>query len=86
MLTLFHNLLGLAIGPFVGGLISDAWGLSNALAVIPCVGLVSAVCFWKASRTYETDMAVVAAQVKAEQVQSVTSAQGGEMPLAPSYS
>ena len=81
VLTLFHNLLGLAIGPFFGGLMSDAWGLNTALAVIPAVGLVSAFCFWKSSRTYEADMAVVAAMVKAEQSQTAAAVQSSGMPL-----
>ena len=81
VLALFHNLFGLAIGPFFGGLMSDVWGLNTALAVIPAVGLVSALCFWKASRSYEADMAVVAALVKAEQAQKTNVQQGVEMPL-----
>lgn len=66
VLALFQNLFGLAVGPFVGGLISDAWGLNTALAVIPSIAILSAVCFWKASRCYETDMVLVAAIARDE--------------------
>ncbi|RGE41140.1 MFS transporter [Comamonas testosteroni] len=66
VLALFQNLFGLAVGPFVGGLISDTWGLNTALAAIPSIAILSAVCFWKASRSYEVDMALVAAAVQEE--------------------
>ncbi|MBP0595478.1 MFS transporter [Paraburkholderia sp. LEh10] len=57
MLSLFQNLFGLAVGPFVGGLVSDAWGLQTALAVLPAFGLLAALCFLLAMRTYETELA-----------------------------
>ena len=60
VLALFQNLFGLAIGPFFGGLISDGWGLSTALTVIPCASVLSALCFWMASRSYARDVKSVA--------------------------
>ncbi len=60
VLSLFQNLFGLAVGPFVGGLVSDAWGLQTALAVMPAFGLLAALCFLRAMRTYEADLAKVA--------------------------
>lgn len=57
MLSLFQNLFGLAVGPFVGGLVSDAWGLQTALAVMPAFGLLAALCFLRAMRTYESELA-----------------------------
>jgi predicted MFS family arabinose efflux permease len=60
MLALFQNLFGLAVGPFVGGLLSDAWGLQAALAIMPAFGLLAALCFLRAMRTYEPDLAKVA--------------------------
>ncbi|MEM5432836.1 MFS transporter [Cupriavidus oxalaticus] len=60
VLALFQNLFGLAVGPFVGGLVSDAWGLQTALAVMPAFGLVAALCFLRAMRTYESELAKVA--------------------------
>jgi len=60
LLSLFQNLFGLAMGPFVGGAISDAWGLQTALAVMPWFGLVAAACFVLAARSYESDLRRVA--------------------------
>ncbi|CAD6562920.1 spinster family MFS transporter [Paraburkholderia sabiae] len=60
ILALFQNLFGLAVGPFVGGLVSDAWGLQTALAVMPAFGLLAALCFLRAMRTYESELATVA--------------------------
>ncbi len=54
-LTLANNLLGLAPGPFVTGLIADAAGLDAAMRVIPLAGLGAAVLYWQASRHYEQD-------------------------------
>ncbi len=59
------NLFGLAVGPFLGGVLSDFWGLDKALAVIPVAGFFSAVFYWKAAKTYAADVAAVAAMVDA---------------------
>ena len=55
MVTLVQNLLGLAAGAFVAGILSDALGLQNALAVIPLAGLGAALLFIVAARSYEAD-------------------------------
>lgn len=60
VLSLFQNLFGLAIGPFVGGAMSDAWGLQTALAVMPVFGVVAAGCFLLAARSYEAELQRVA--------------------------
>ena len=60
VLSLFQNLFGLAVGPFLAGVLSDAWGLQQALAVIPAFGLLAALAFLAAARTYERDMQSVA--------------------------
>ena len=60
LLALFQNLFGLAVGPVVGGAMSDAWGLQAALAIMPAFGLVAALCFLLAARSYESDMRRVA--------------------------
>jgi len=60
VLSLFQNMFGLAIGPFVGGALSDALGLQTALTIMPAFGLLAALCFLRASRTYERDMQQVA--------------------------
>ncbi|RWA53393.1 hypothetical protein AU476_13655 [Cupriavidus sp. UYMSc13B] len=56
MLSLFQNLFGLAIGPFVGGAVSDAFGLQAALAVMPAFGVAAAACFLLAARWYESEL------------------------------
>jgi len=56
VLALFQNLFGLAAGPFIGGVLSDAYGLETALTVIPAFGLLAALFFTLAARTYEADI------------------------------
>ncbi|WP_455287415.1 MFS transporter [Cupriavidus necator] len=55
-LTLANNLLGLAPGPFVTGLIADRIGLLGALQVIPLAGVLAALCFMAGRRTYTADL------------------------------
>lgn len=57
VLSLFQNLFGLAAGPLVAGLLSDAWGLQAALALTPLFALPAAAAFLQAARTYEADAA-----------------------------
>ena len=45
MLTLANNLLGLAPGPFVTGVLADRLGLLGAFQVIPLISLVAAAVF-----------------------------------------
>jgi MFS transporter, Spinster family, sphingosine-1-phosphate transporter len=56
VLALTQNLFGLALGPLLTGVLSDAYGLTFALSVVPvfCLG-AAAMLFW-ASRTYEQDL------------------------------
>jgi MFS family permease len=56
VLSLFQNLFGLAVGPFLAGVLSDVWGLQQALSVIPLFSLLAAVFFVKAARSYEADV------------------------------
>ena len=56
VLALFSNLFGLATGPFIAGVLSDAWGLTAALTATPAFGLLAALAFNFAARTYEADM------------------------------
>ena len=58
VLSLFQNLFGLAVGPFVAGALSDALGLEAALTITPIFGLVAAGAMLMASRTYAADMQV----------------------------
>jgi MFS transporter, Spinster family, sphingosine-1-phosphate transporter len=55
VLSLFQNLFGLAIGPFIGGLLSDAVGLDNALALTPLACILAAASFMMARGGYQTD-------------------------------
>jgi predicted MFS family arabinose efflux permease len=56
VLSLFQNLLGLAAGPVIAGALSDAFGLAQALALTPMLGVVAALCFVAASRSYESEV------------------------------
>jgi MFS family permease len=56
VLSLVQNLFGLAAGPFVGGMLSDAVGLENALALTPLACIVAAAAFLLARRGYQTDI------------------------------
>jgi len=55
VLALFQNLFGLAAGPFLAGVLSDAWGLTQALTAIPAFGAVAALAFLIAGRSYAAD-------------------------------
>jgi MFS family permease len=57
VLALFQNLFGLAIGPFLAGILSDAWGLVPALTAMPLFALVAAGAFMLAAGSYEGDKA-----------------------------
>lgn len=56
MLTLVNNLLGLAAGPLVTGLLADALGLADAFRLVPLVGVAAAAVFWFAKRHYLNDL------------------------------
>jgi predicted MFS family arabinose efflux permease len=55
VLSLFQNLLGLAAGPAIVGVLSDEFGLDSALTLIPAFGALAALLFVVASRSYEAD-------------------------------
>ncbi|MCQ3828816.1 MFS transporter [Microbulbifer elongatus] len=55
-LTLMNNLLGLAPGPFITGMLADGIGLENALALVPIMSLASALVFFFAKRHYLRDV------------------------------
>ncbi len=57
VLALFQNLFGLAAGPFLAGVLSDAWGLVPALTAMPVFALGAAAAFLLAARSYEADKA-----------------------------
>jgi MFS family permease len=60
VLALFQNLFGLAAGPFVAGLLSDAFGLVAALSATPLCALLAVGAFLLAARSYESDKAAAA--------------------------
>jgi MFS family permease len=55
VLALFQNLFGLALGPFIAGLFSDAWGLESALAIMPLFSAIAAASFVIAADSYESE-------------------------------
>jgi MFS family permease len=55
VITLLNNLLGLAPGPFVTGLLSDRYSLDFALQWIPLASAVSALALYLAYRHYDAD-------------------------------
>jgi MFS transporter, Spinster family, sphingosine-1-phosphate transporter len=59
VLSLFQNLFGLAAGPLIAGALSDALGLSTALAITPLFGIVAALAFVRAAQSYESDLRAV---------------------------
>jgi MFS family permease len=66
VLALFQNLFGLAAGPFLAGVLSDAWGLTPALSAMPLFALAAAAAFLLAARSYESDKARAAEPLDAE--------------------
>jgi MFS family permease len=56
-IALANNLIGLAPGPFIVGILSDSLGLKLALTLAPVLALAAAVFFVLASRSYEADTA-----------------------------
>jgi MFS family permease len=63
VLALFQNLFGLAAGPVVAGVLSDAWGLVPALTATPLFALIAAGAFLMAAGSYEGDKARAAEPV-----------------------
>jgi MFS family permease len=55
VITLLNNLIGLAPGPFVTGLLSDRYGLDFALQWIPLASAISALSLYLAYRNYDAD-------------------------------
>ena len=62
VLSLFQNLFGLAIGPLIGGVLSDAVGLDNALALTPLACILAAISFVMAHGGYQAGKQGLSAQ------------------------
>jgi hypothetical protein len=56
-MTLANNLIGLAPGPLIVGMLSDVLGLKLALTLAPVLALAAAAFFVLASRSHEADAA-----------------------------
>jgi len=54
-LTLANNLIGLAPGPFLTGVLADAVGLDGAMRIIPLTSILAAVLYIVAARSYHAD-------------------------------
>jgi MFS family permease len=74
ILSLFQNLFGLALGPFVAGALSDSIGLETALTITPLFGLIAVAAFLRAATTYQADKA------RAHQPANVDSTQAAALP------
>jgi MFS family permease len=64
-LTLANNLLGLAPGPLLTGVLADHIGLMEAFKLVPCVALFASLAFWIGRLHYTQDIARVQAQALA---------------------
>jgi predicted MFS family arabinose efflux permease len=71
LLSAIFNLLGLAMGPFLAGVLSDQWGLQQALAAVALFSALAAVLFAIAMRSYDADAARVS-DVKLDVAQPLT--------------
>lgn len=63
-LTLVNNLLGLAPGPFIAGVIADRIGLLGALQISSAMALAAAVAFALGKRYYAGDLARIQAAAR----------------------
>ena len=59
-LSVAQNLLGLAVGPLITGVIADRYGLPTALTVMPIACGAAAVVFWYGSGSYVCDCDAIA--------------------------
>jgi len=71
VLAVTLNLLGLAVGPFLTGVLSDQWGLQKAMSIMPLFSMLGAVLFMIAMRSYDADVARIA-DVKLDVAPAVT--------------
>jgi MFS family permease len=67
-LTLANNLLGLAPGPLLTGMLADRVGLQDAFKLIPVMALLAALAFWFGRANYARDIARVESQTLATEV------------------
>jgi MFS family permease len=60
-LTLANNLLGLAAGPLITGILADRFGLENAMKIVPMVAVGALVALYLGRRAYPASLAKVRA-------------------------
>jgi predicted MFS family arabinose efflux permease len=53
------NLMGLAVGPVLTGVLADRWDLTTALTTVAATGLGAGLAFWWGSRSYHRDRTYV---------------------------
>ena len=58
--TLANNVLGLAPGPLLTGVLADSFDLGTALGLVPFASLLAAACFTMARRHHDADVARIA--------------------------
>jgi MFS family permease len=56
LLALANNILGLAAGPVVTGILADRFGLQTALQVVPLMSVIAALAFASGKRFYGRDV------------------------------
>jgi MFS family permease len=64
-LTLANNLLGLAAGPLVTGILADKYGLATAMRIVPLVAVGALVFLVLGRRAYPASLAKVSGTVSA---------------------
>jgi MFS family permease len=72
MLTLVNNLLGLAAGPLITGMLADQMGLAKAFQLVPLISLAAAAVFYFAKRHYLADVQQVGRHMPAYGVEAST--------------
>ncbi|BAN48132.1 MFS transporter [Metapseudomonas resinovorans] len=66
-LTLANNLLGLAPGPYITGVLADNFGLDRAFQLIPLISVAAALVFWYGKRHYHQDIQKLAPLMASEE-------------------
>jgi hypothetical protein len=56
VLAVVQNVIGLAGGALITGLLSDHLGIARALAVVPCFALAAAALFAVGARSYAREL------------------------------
>jgi MFS family permease len=60
-LTLANNLLGLAAGPLITGILADRLGLESAMKIVPMVAVGAVVALYLGRRAYPASLAKIRA-------------------------